>query len=323
MIVRYLAFIALAVAAAGLVGCQPKASPGPGAAAPASAENKTGQLVFPNPGPRRIIQPGIEFGETTLQRDGVPMRVWCYQPAKAGGPLPLVLVPPAGSTLIAGMALGDGDRAEHYPYVRAGFAVASFDIDGPVANPPPSDAVLLQAARAFRDARAGIANAQAALDFVLAKVPNIDPQRLSIAGHSSAATLALLVAEHEPRIKACAAFAPATDVEARLARAIPVLDHALPGYRDFLHFSSPRTHADKLRCPVFLFHAQDDTNVSVRDTTDFAALLRKTNPNVTLVTTPRGGHYDPMIREGIPKAIAWFKQQPKVGGATGGAGLKR
>lgn len=191
-------------------------------------------------------------------------------------------------------------------------SVASFEIDGHVPNLQTApDQVLLQGARAFRDARAGLDNARTALDFVLAKAPNIDPTRIYIAGHSSAATLALLLAEHEPRIKACAAYAPVTDVEAHLAGAVRDLDRSLPGYRDFLRFSSPKTHADKLQCPVFLFHAQDDENVPIRHSTDFAALLKKTNSQVTLVTTRMGGHYDSMIDEGIPKGIEWFQQREK------------
>lgn len=243
------------------------------------------------------------------------MRVWYYQPEQAADKLALVLVPPAGSTLFTGMGLGEGDRTEHYPYVRAGFAVASFDIDGQVPNlETASDADVLKGAREFREARAGLANAKAALDYLLTKVPNIDPNRVYIAGHSSAATLALLVAEHEPRIKACAAYAPETDVEARLAAVAPKLDGALPGYREFLRSSSPKTHADKLKCPIFLFHAHDDGNVPIHHSTDFAALLKKTNPHVTLIKTPKGGHYDSMIREGIPKGIEWFQQMQKTGG---------
>jgi len=275
---------------------------------------EAGPVTFPGFGPSRLIQPGITWQETTLRRGTLPMRVWYYQPEKVADKLPLVLVPPAGSNLFCGKHLSDGDRPEHYPYVRAGFAVASFDIDGHVNRPTASDEALLQGARAFRDARAGLANAKAALDFLLATVPNINPNRVFVAGHSSAATLALLVAEHEPRIKACAAYAPVTDVEARLAEAIPGLESLLPGYREFLRFSSPKTHVDRLKCPVFLFHAQDDGNAPMRHSTDFAALLNKTNRHVTLVTTPGGGHYDSMIREGIPKGIEWFQQMLKTGG---------
>jgi dienelactone hydrolase len=312
MIPRLLGLFALAFFVAGLAGCRQEPSPSAVAKTTGSAEGKTEPVKFPELGPRRVIQPGIQFQEATLRRGGLPMRVWYYQPEKATGKLALVLVPPAGSTLFVGMDLGDGDRPEHYPYARAGFAVGSFEIDGHVPKLETApDSALLKGARGFRAARAGLDNARTALDFLLAKAPNIDPGRVYIAGHSSAGTLALLVAAHEPRIKACAAFAPATDVEARLAQATPWLDKALPGYREFIRFSSPKTHAAKLNCPILLFHAQDDGNIPIRQTTDFAALLKKTNPRVTLVTTPKGGHYDSMIREGIPKGIEWFQQLQK------------
>ncbi len=55
--------------------------------------------------------------------------------------------------------------------------------------------------------------------------------------------------------------------------------------------------------------AQDDTTVPVSQTTNFAALLKKTNPDVTLDTSARGGHYQSMINAGIPKGIAWMNKQ--------------
>jgi dipeptidyl aminopeptidase/acylaminoacyl peptidase len=309
MTLRCLAALLIAIVLTALTGCPQPATPGKGAPTPGPGEVKSEPVTFPELGASRTIQPGILFQEATIQRGGVPMRVWVYQPEKAAGKLPLVLVPPAGSTLVAGMDLGDGDRPEHYPYAKAGFIVVSFEIDGHVAGNAPDSAVL-KGARQFKDAQAGIANARVALDFALAKVPNLDENRIFIAGHSSAATLALLFAEHEPRIKACAAFAPVTDVEDRIGNAVAPLDRSIPGYRDFLRFSSPKTHVDKLKCPVFLFYAKDDTNVPVRQSTDFAETLKKTNSAVTLVSVARGGHYDSMLREGIPKAIQWFQKLP-------------
>jgi dipeptidyl aminopeptidase/acylaminoacyl peptidase len=168
---------------------------------------------------------------------------------------------------------------------------------------------VLKSAREFRDARAGLNNAKAALDYLLAKAPEVDPNRIFIAGHSSAATLALLVAEHEPRLKGCASYCGVSDVEERLAWAIPIFDRAIPGYRGFLRFSSPKTHVEKLKCPVFLFHAQDDANVPVTQTTAFADMLKKTNPDVTLDTSARGGHYRSMIDAGIPRGITWMQKR--------------
>lgn len=313
MTLRFLASVALALSVSGLAGCKQKPSQNQAVDLAGPAKVKAQPITFPELGPSRLIQPGIQLREATLRRDPLPMRVWYYQPENATGQLALVLVPPAGSTLFAGMALSNGDRLEHYPYVRAGFAVASFDIDGHVSDRErTSDAAVLKGARAFRDAQAGLANTKATLDFLLAKVPNIDANRIYIAGHSSAATLALLAAGQEPRIKACAAYAPVTDVESRLAQVIPILDRALPGYRDFLRFSSPKTHVRQMKCPVFLFHARDDRNVPLRDSTDFAALLKKANAQVTLVTAPSGGHYDSMIHVGIPKGIAWFKRMEQA-----------
>jgi dienelactone hydrolase len=283
---------------------------GPNIVAGRPVDAQSGPVALPELSQARPIQPGISYQEAVLRPGPLPMKVWYYRPEQAKGKLPLVLVPPAGSTLIAGMELGDGDRAEHYPYVRAGFAVASFEIDGHVPNAQgASDAQVLRGAREFRDARAGLNNATAALDYLLAKAPDVDPKRIFIAGHSSAATLALLVAEHEPRIKGCLSYCGVCDVEDRLARAIGQLDRAIPGYRDFLRFSSPKTHVEKLKCPVFLFHAQDDTTVPVSQTTTFAELLKKTNPDVTVDTSARGGHYQSMITAGIPRGIAWMKER--------------
>jgi dipeptidyl aminopeptidase/acylaminoacyl peptidase len=309
MILRAFAIITLAVSLVGLAGCRQRSRPNQGAEAVGPVATKPQAVIFPDFGPARTIRLGIQFQEATLQRDGVPMRVWYYQPAKATGKLAVVLVPPAGSTLFVGMDLGEGDRQEHYPYVEAGFAVASFEIDGHVPNlQRATDAALVRGAREFKAAHAGLDNAKTALEFLLAKVPQLDPQRVYIAGHSSAATLALLTAEYEPRIKACAAYAPVTDVPARLAQVIPSLEGPMPGFAEFIRFSSPSTHVEQLRCPVFLFHAQDDKNVPPSQSTDFAERLKRTNPQVTLVTNARGGHYESMIREGIPQGIRWFQQ---------------
>jgi dienelactone hydrolase len=289
----------------------PRAPAGPNIVAGLPNDPEGAPAALPEFSPARPIQSGVMFQEAVIRPGALPMKVWYYFPEQSKGKLPLVLVPPAGSTLLAGMALGDGDRAEHYPYVRAGFAVGSFENDGNVPHGPggASDAAELKGAREFRDARAGLNNAKAALDFLLAKAPDVDPNRIFIAGHSSAATLALLVAEHEPRIKGCVSYCAVCDVETRLAPFLSPFDRDMPGYRDFIRFSSPTTHVKKLTCPVLLFHARDDTTAPVSETTNFAELLRKTNPNVTVDTSARGGHYQSMIRVGIPKGIAWMRQQ--------------
>jgi acetyl esterase/lipase len=277
---------------------------------PPSQEEET--IDFPSLGPGRQLEPGIIFHEATLHRAGAPMRVWLYVPEKPAEKRPCVLVGPAGTHLIEGRKLSAGDQAEHLPYARAGFVVVSFDIDGAWTTTPPTDDEVITCARAFQAARGGLANARTALDFALDRIPSLDPERVYIAGHSSAATLALYVAREEPRIKGCAAYAPATDVPKRVGpKVIDGLNASMPGYVFFLFSISPSTRMNDLKCPVFLFQAKDDTNVFYGDTRAFVWEIRKTNPKVTYVEVARGNHYDSMIREGIPKGIDWFKKLPK------------
>ena len=247
--------------------------------------------------------------EVRLARGGASSRLWVYLPEKAAeGSLPCVFIGPAGSNLLTGMRLGDGDRPEHLPYVRAGFAVVAYELDGALASDDPTDEEFVAAFEAFSGAEAGVANAREALDYALAKIPQVDRERLYVAGHSSAATLALLVAEREPRVKACVAYAPVADIEARLG---PQFVKRLSGVRGFVEFireNSPLTHASQLSCPLFIFGADDDNVVQPSQPALFAAAVAKVNRAVTYVRVPTGGHYDSMIKEGVPRAIKWLQE---------------
>lgn len=273
--------------------------------------------TWPPLGAAKSVAPGVLVREATLPQrrrtgDAPPMKVWVYLPERLAGPkIPCVLIAPAGSPLIHGMALGPGDRAEHLPWVRAGFAVVAYELDGAVGENAGDDETM-RAVRAFVAASGGLDNARTALDYAQAKVPQIDPARVYTAGHSSAATVALLVAAREPRIKACVAFAPATDLESdeELGKqAITTLDGVVPGFADWVRRTSPFTNAPRLRCPLFLFHADDDSTVSVNESARFAEAVRRTNPDVIFRRVQTGGHYESMIRQGIPLAVGWLKEQ--------------
>lgn len=64
-----------------------------------------------------------------------------------------------------------------------------------------------------------------------------------------------------------------------------------------------------LRSPLFLFHAEDDGNVAIAESTEFAKEVSKHNAAVTFVRAAIGGHYGAMLNEGIPKAVKWLKAQ--------------
>jgi acetyl esterase/lipase len=81
----------------------------------------------------------------------------------------------------------------------------------------------------------------------------------------------------------------------------------MPGIEDFTIRSSPRTHEEHLKCPVWLFHALDDTVVPASQSQQAEKRLKQAGKEVTLLTVPRGNHYNSMIQQGIPTAITWIR----------------
>jgi dienelactone hydrolase len=286
------------------------------AAVRAAAANQDGAIEtppLPDLGPGRAIEPGVIFHEVRLpggDKPGFAGKLWLYLPAgdHADHALPCILITAAGSNLIKGMELGDADRAEQLPYVRAGFAVLAYELDGALARGRDATvAEMSQAIARFLAARAGLVNAHVALKFVRERVPQVDPLRIYTAGHSSAATLAMLFAEHEPAIRGCAAYAPAINLAKQFgADAARMLHDA--GFDDLVVRHAPMIHEAKLSCPILLFHARDDGAIPAAETETSAARLRALGKSVTLVIVPSGGHYDSMIRAGIPRGIAWLRE---------------
>jgi len=275
--------------------------------------------TFPDLPALTTPDPGVKLHEVSLVWDRGTSRLWIYLPAgePAKATLPCVFIAPAGSNLLFGMDLGDGDRVEHLPYVKAGFAVVAYEIEGACffENGRIFEALWV-VLRCFQLSCAGLQDARAALEYALARVPLIDPKRLFVAGHSSAATMALLFAAHEPRLKGCAAYAPIDDVRKRIGdENVAEFEHHLPGLGNFLVKSSPRTHEARLNCPLFLFHAKEDATVPFADSQAFVDRLRAADKKVTFETVPAGDHYQSMLEVGVPKAIEWLKALSASGAA--------
>ena len=245
----------------------------------------------------------------TLQELSLPNgggQVWVYLPDRtAGDRLPAVLIGPAGSHLIDGMTLGDGDRAEHVPYARAGFAVISFDIPGMVTN----DDELVRGAREFKDGEGGILNARAALALALERFPRLDPNSVFVAGHSSAATLALALCARIERLRGCVAYAPDVDLIKSRGEIADMLEPYIPGERAFLASISPIELLDQIRSPVMIFNARDDDVVPIAEIENYAQRAERANVRLSRVVVDRGGHYSSMIEEGIPAGITWMRAQ--------------
>ena len=250
------------------------------------------------------------FAPRELERDG--RKVWLYVPA-SGEPSALVVVPPAGGSLLTAPELIEDDRVEHTPYVDAGFAVVSFQIAGELRGRVTPDQVR-QAMVSFTAARDGVANAQGAIDLALAEVPALTGKPIFAAGHSSAANLVLALAAEEPRIRAAVAYAPVADTEEFIKDGpLEKVATEVPGALDLARAFSPVNLAPRLDVPLLLFHAEDDDVAPIAGTRKLAKLLAARGKPPQLVIVKSGGHYDSMIAQGLNTGILWLRKQLDTG----------
>jgi dipeptidyl aminopeptidase/acylaminoacyl peptidase len=251
--------------------------------------------------------PGVIKYEIELPTGKPTNHVWIYLPdRRPKTKLPIILIAPAGSPMFRGMALAPADEVEHVPYAKAGFAVVAYDLDGDVGVVRPTTQQALAAARAFMDSHAGIDNEKDALNYTLAKVPNVDPTRIYMVGHSSAGAHALLATSQDSRIKACVAYAPVSRVRLN-ERTLNTLNTNIQGFSDFANWESPDSHMDALKCPILIFQAKDDEVVPVDMNIGFQKELAKSNKNTQIKLVDKGGHYQAMLDQGIPAAIKWLR----------------
>ncbi|AIE88027.1 alpha/beta hydrolase family protein [Fimbriimonas ginsengisoli] len=263
-----------------------------------SRGNRTSTL----PAPAKTIASGVRFQEIRVSKFKERPRLWVYAPDDKKKNHPCIVIAAAGSPMTSGMPLGEGDRAEHLPYVAKGYVVVAYEVSGPlVKGADPIPAMTLFAKRDL-----GIANGKAAIDYALHSLP-VDPMRLYAVGHSSAATLALQLSAADSRIRGCVAYAPVTDVPDFIGPdRMALIGNRIPQLATAIRKLSPKANIGALRCPVMLFTAADDQTVPTESVQSYAEALKQKNSDVDLVRVSSGDHYDSMIQEGIPAGIQWL-----------------
>ena len=264
-----------------------------------------------------LFTSGISIGRVKLNGTGpaqqTQMNVYLPDGMHSEKSLGCVLVAPAGTNLLIGNSLDGADyHDETLPYAEAGFAVVQYSLDGSVPDlQSASNSQLSAAYQQFKSAEAGILNTRSVIEFIKARMPEVDPARIFTAGHSSAGTVSLLAAENFSELAGCIAYAPCSDVEAFHAEfsRLPGIETVFPNMQAFDRKSSPVVHVSKLACPTFVFQARDDQIVQASKTQRFVALAKQNNKNVEYIEVAGGGHYQSMIDEGIPQAVKWLVQQ--------------
>jgi pimeloyl-ACP methyl ester carboxylesterase len=266
----------------------------------------------------------VDFGSIAQTPDSpaAKMKLRIYMPAGElpPGSIPLVLIAPAGTPLVVGNEIDAGNyHAEALPYAEAGMCAIHYSLDGAMLSEEPTNFEFAGAHRMFAQAEGGMINARNALEFALARIPAVDPKRVYTAGHSSAATISLLFASLEPRVAACIAYAPCTDTVAFCRQILqePAIRILAPQMSQFAQLASPLAHVDKLKCPVFLFYTPDDSTTPMNENQPYITRLQQNNTAVKLEIGGPGGHYQPMVDQGIPRAIQWLQETKPVLASTG------
>ncbi len=304
-------FVALAFTATLASACSapPRDASSPKGESPA-ASTVAASALSPNASPSPTADPSQPTHEiqidVVLREKGSTKRVfWLYRPKPLPDRLGLVIMAPSGMTLLTGAALDEWHRVEHAPYVRARFAVMAYSLDGAVrgADIPTSSLA------AFNASKAGLDNAQQALDLAFERLPSIDRALVFAAGHGSGGTRALYVAAEDKRIRGVIAYAPPTRINGDGAAFARRVDGMLPGYFDLVNRVVPENRAADVGGPVWLFHATGDAVVPVAHTRAYAKQLRSNGVDVTLAEVSGGDHEETAVERGIPKAIAWLRAQ--------------
>ena len=281
---------------------------------PGAGSRSSSDLGFGMP-----FKPGIVYHRVNVQRERqrpLTLNIFIPEGEHAEQSLPVMFEAPSGTNLLHGADVGLPRVAtEILPFTDEGMITVTFSLDGPIPDDvqPTSlryTTVLNRAYREFMKSDAGVANGQQAIDYVLEKLPAADPKRLYIWGHSSSATLALLMASKDTRIAKCIALAPITDLDARLGELLTEksMTQILPNLPDYLKSGSPLTYVRQLKCPVFVAHAQDDDNEPFKNTQAYAEALRQAGGNLTFEQLASGGHYQELLKTSIPKAVEWVKK---------------
>ncbi len=194
---------------------------------------------------------------------------------------------------------------------RAGFAVIAYELSGPIPEESGNEG-MIEGTINFRQVEAGVRNLKEVIKFIEKKVVEVDKDQLYMAGHSSAATHALLASWKVDLIKGCMAYAPAVDVAKFMGKDLidafnSIGGRYFSGYRNFIKDISPLKNTSKIKCPLFVFHSEEDGVMALTETQQFVKSVQRGNDDVTFLIAEKGDHYNSMMDEGIPAGVEWLK----------------
>ncbi len=147
-----------------------------------------------------------------------------------------------------------------------------------------------------------VEDVQAAADY-LAKLPNVDPTHLYLAGHSVGGTLVLLTALTSSRFRAAAAFSGAPDAKVWSQNKPELIVFDAANAQEF-RMRSPLAFAGSFRCPTRLYCGRSEPVFS-RLSRQTSAQAKKQGRDVETIHVP-GDHFTALPEE-IRQSIRFFQ----------------
>lgn len=249
-----------------------------------------------------------------------------FLPTKPAKPkLPCIFVAASGtepSAPFAGKALDETIiTTNNINYAKAGYAVIVYDVDGDVGDINIINSIesfddrrkrlFVDFIKAYKASDAGVLNAKLAIDYAVARIPQIDPNAMYTAGTGAGGTISLMVAATDKRIKAAIAYSPYTNLPGKHTSLVETVSKSVPGYKEFIDRSSPHNNIDKMTKPIFIFHDERLSDISLEDTTNFVELVKKKNPSISLIHE-RDNDFadgDRMSSSSLKQSISWLNNQ--------------
>jgi dienelactone hydrolase len=224
--------------------------------------------------------------EVPYKSGNLNLKAWVSARAAGGARRPAVLF------LHGGFAFGADDWDQAQPFRDAGFVVLIPMLRG--ENGLPGNYTM------FYDE---VDDALAAAE-VLANQPDVDPQRMFVAGHSAGGTLALLSAMVSDRFKAAASFSGSPDQVwfVRGQEELAPFDRDDP--REF-QMRSPLAFPKSFKCPVRMYYGDEEFGFDA-PSKKLAELAKAAGKDVEAISVP--GDHLTAVDPAMKQTIAFFRQ---------------
>lgn len=217
--------------------------------------------------------------------DGQAIEAWLLAPAN-GGPRPLILQIHGGPHY----SIGERFYFEFQRLAALGYAVV-------YANPRGSQGYGERYATCIRAAWGGrdYADLMSVLDAALA-APGVDPARLAVTGVSYGAFMTHMILGRTDRFRAAITENGISNLVSNFAGTTGQafwtwqMEGTPETQPERYRALSPLTYADRIRTPLLMIHAEQDTNCPIGQSEELLAALRARGREAELVRIPGEGH---------------------------------